>query len=114
MDNQVEIAVAGLREAISDFLLPLQTVRVIDRGAFRRLHGYAQELVRLLKESESVSKSLLNELFTVSIVTRAEAPYFKVERQELEGMATKIELCFSLILKGEAPEDRVPNVPRVI
>lgn len=114
MDPQVDIAAASLREAISDFLLPLQTTRVINRIAFRRMHGYARQLVLLLQNHEFVSKDILNELFTVSLATRAEAPYYKSDQQELEEMATEIELCFSLILKGEVPGDRIPNVPRVI
>jgi hypothetical protein len=114
MDKQIESTASDLREAISDFLIPFQTTRVVKRDAFQRMHGHAQELMRLLKGTEMVSKFLLNELFTVPLVIRAESPYFKDERQELEEMANQIELCFSLILKGEAPEDRVPGVPRVI
>ncbi len=78
------------------------------------MHRHAQELMRILKGTEMVSKYLLNELFTVPLVIRAESSYFKNEQQELEEMANQIELCLSLILKDETPEDRVPRVPRVI
>ncbi|GJM24871.1 MAG: hypothetical protein DHS20C16_12860 [Phycisphaerae bacterium] len=113
-ENALESTAAELRQAITDFLVPLQTTRVVNKDAFARLFTHAQELMPILKEHELVPKSLLNELYRVPLVILAEAPYFKDESEQLDEMAHKIGVCFSRILKGEVPEDRIPGVPRLM
>jgi hypothetical protein len=116
--SEVEDLLCGigdqLKEAVSRFLVPLQTTRLIKEDAFRELHESALRLVYACRNREEVPKSLLRELQVSYLVLRSEAPHFGDKKSLLEGMADKIELCFSLILRDEIPEDRRPGVPRII
>ncbi len=103
-----------LREAVTQFLVPLQTMQPTDVRAFERLHLLVVELMRSYKGSDRVSKSLLHELYSVPRVIFAELEHRPAERQILEQMAQKLEMCFGLLLLGEVPEDRKPGVPRII
>lgn len=105
---------ATLREEITNFLVPLQTSRVVKFEAFENLHEIAKDLMRELVGTDRVSKSLLNELYVTALTIKAEAPYFGEQKEQLEQMGDSLEMCFSLILKNEVPEDRVPGVPRII
>jgi len=112
--NDVESLGEELREAISRFVVPLQTIRTVDQKAFDRIEHLARLLSRKLKGNDLVSKSLLKELYVTATIIRAEAPYIKSEAAGLEKMAGQIEMIFGLILRGESCDDRKPGVPRVI
>lgn len=112
--NQIEKLSDDLCRNISDFLIPLQTTRIVKRDAYEAVDQSARMLARALKGSSLVPKALLNELYVTVQILRAEAPYVKGEKAILESMANQIEMTFSLILKDEAHEDRLPGVPRVI
>jgi hypothetical protein len=103
-----------VREAISVFLVPLQTSRVLNKDAFLRLLKIVEALAQTLKDIESVSKSVLNELYVTIQVMRAEAPYVKGETPTIQEMAGKLEYYFALILRNETPSERVSGVPRVM
>ena len=103
-----------LREAVTQFLVPLRTMQPTDVRAFDCLHSLVVELMRSYKGSDRVSKSLLHELYSVPRVISAELEHRPAERQILEQMAQKLEVCFGLLLLGEVPEDRKPGVPRII
>ena len=110
IDQQAE----RLRQSITDFVVPLQTTRVVKKSAFESLHASAKQIARELKGSTHVPRALLNELYGTMQILRAEAPYLRGETANIEAMANQIEMIFGLILQGEAPEDRRPGVPRVI
>jgi hypothetical protein len=112
--DSIDKAAASFREAITKAIVPLQTTRVISVDDFVRLEKAAAELVALLKGHELVSKSLLNEFLVSAQVLRNEAPFCGSDRSRIESVAQKIEYYLSLILKDEAPEQRIPGVPRVI
>jgi hypothetical protein len=112
--NEIDQVADELRKNITNFIVPLQTTRVVRADAFEAINRSARTLARILRGSPLVQKSLLNELFVTAQILRAEAPYLKGESAKLSGMADQIETTFALILKGEAHEDRVPGVPRVI
>lgn len=112
--NDIEILGNNLREAISQFVAPLQTSRVVDREAFHKIDHLAQLLAGKLKDNDLLSKSLLNELYLTAKVIRAEAQYIKGESTSLGEMADRIEMIFSLILRGESCDDRKPGVPRIV
>jgi hypothetical protein len=114
MNDRIEIVSIALREAITSFLVPIQTTRVIKDAEFERLYCAARELVVLLKGHDLVSKSLLNEFYAIMQVLRAEAPYFGKEQSKLQVMADQVELCFGLILEDETFEEQVSGVPRVV
>ena len=103
-----------LREAVTQFLIPLQTMQPTDVRAFERLHTLVIELMRSYKGIDRVSKSLLNELYSVPRIISAEIEHRPTERLVLEEMAQKLEYCFGLLLLGEVPEDRKPGVPRIV
>lgn len=105
---------AELRAAITAFVVPLQTTREVDVGAFSRLESAARRLAEDLKGVELVPKALLNEVFVAANILRREAPYLGTSRESVAEMASKLEMVFSLILRDEVPGDRVPGVPRII
>ncbi len=112
--NDVEFLGEELREAITQFVVPLQTTRTVDRKAFDRIERSARLLSSKLKGNDLVSKSLLNQLYVTARVIRAEARFIEGESANLEKMADQIEMVFGLILLGESCDDRKPGVPRVI
>jgi hypothetical protein len=103
-----------LREAVTQFLVPLKTMQPVDVGAFDRIHGLVVELMHSYKGSDRVSKSLLHELFAVPRSISAELEHRSAERDTLEQMAQMLEYCFGLLLLDETPEDRKPGVPRIV
>ena len=114
MDEKLFAIEAELKEAITDFLVPLQTTRVIKQDAFERLHSSAKEICRQLKGNQLVPKSLLNEIYVTALVIKTEQSHFEDRAALLEEMSHQLEMCFILILKDESPEDRQPGVPRII
>jgi len=102
-----------LRKAIFEFILPLQTTRIVDREAFDRLDQSARSLAVVLKGNDLLPRALLNDLHVAGRVIRREAPYIKGESRNLEEMADRLEMTFDLILLGESHEDRTPGVPRI-
>jgi hypothetical protein len=103
-----------LREAVTQFLTPLQTMQPTDVAAFKRLHTLVVELMRSCKGSDRVSKSLLHELYSVPRVISAEIAHRPTERHVLEEMSQDLEFCFDQLLLGEVPEDRKPGAPRIM
>lgn len=114
MSESIATAAASFRAAITNAIVPLQTVRAVKPDEFARLEKVAVELVTLLKGHELVPKSLLNEFFVSAQVLRNEAPYFGADRGLIEAVAQKMEYYLSLILKDENPQQRVPGVPRIV
>ena len=103
-----------VREAVSNFLIPLQTTRVVSRKAFEELDDAVKILATQLKGHELVPKSLLNEVYGTMQARRNEAPYFEGETTTHQDMANQLEMTLGLILIGESHEDRVPGSPRVV
>ena len=112
--SDFEVSQEQFRTDLGQFLLTIQTVRMIDVRAFQRVDHEAAELARALKGQSLVPRSLLNELRMAIKILRAEAPHIEGGRNELLTMADKLEMTFDLILKGETLEDRVPGVPRIV
>ena len=114
IDDITTIHGNAIREAVTKFLVPLQTTRIIRRDAFEELSNAVRALARALKGHDLVPKSLLNEIYTTMQVLRNEAPHFRGETAALEDMANQLEVILGLVLVGESPDDRVPGVPRTI
>lgn len=114
IDDIISTNGSRIREAVSNFLIPLQTTRVLKRDAFEELAASVKLLTQQLKGHDLVPKSLLNEIYGTVQVLRNEAPYFKGESPTLEDMANQLEMSLGLILIGESHEDRVPGVPRIV
>lgn len=112
--NDLDQAHESFKQKVGEFLLAVQTTKAIDPQAFQGVDAQARLLARLLKNSEFISKSLLNELHTAARILRAEAPFVKGQSATLVKMAEQLELTFDLILRGECHSDRIPGVPRVI
>jgi hypothetical protein len=112
--SDLETAQERFKAELGHFLVAIQTVRVVDAAASKRIEHEAEELARLLKGHLLVSKALLNELRVATKVLRAEAPYVEGGRNSLVAMADKLEMTLDLILKGECHDDRVPGVPRIL
>ncbi len=110
----IEVIGNELRAAITRFLVPLQTERKLDDEAFEDLHRAANSLAGELKGADTLPRKLMNELYVTIQVIRREGEYFHEAGETLQGMAGRLEMTFSLILKGECHDDRAPGVPRVI
>jgi len=110
----IEQKINDLKEAITNFLVPIQTKRVLDLEAFLALNKVVETLAQMLKGTDNVSKSMLNEIYITIQIMRAEAPYVKEQTAAIETMASKLEYCFALILRNESPSDRLPGRPRIM
>ena len=104
-----------MREAITQFVVPLQRGTPASGSAFEQVHSLVVELMGYYKGNDRVSKSLLNDVYVVPRVLAAELEHAPPgERESLNQMIQKLEMCFGLLLLGEVPEDRRPGVPRII
>jgi hypothetical protein len=103
-----------IEEAFSNFFIPLQTVRVVNRDAFEELDRSVKLLAKQLNGHVMVPKSLLNAIYASMQILRNEAPYFKGDTAMLEAMANQMETTLALILLGESHDDRTPGVPRIL
>lgn len=112
--SDLESAQESFKQKIGGLLLSVQTMKAIDSQVLQEVDIAARLLASLLKDQESISKSLLNELHMAAKILRAEAPYVKEQSGTLIKIAEQLELTFDLILRGECHGDRVPGVPRVI
>jgi hypothetical protein len=112
--SDFDILEARFRVHLGQFLLSIQTVRIVDVEAFQEIDRESEELALALKGHPLVPKSLLNELRTATKVLRAEAPYVEGKKNLLIKMADRLEMTFDLILIDECYGDRVPGVPRII
>ncbi|MDF9833469.1 hypothetical protein M2103_001693 [Ereboglobus sp. PH5-5] len=113
MKSNMDEAISAYRQAMMDFIGPIQTIRVIKDNEFEKLHAAAVMLMRAFKGKDCIPKDVLADLYMTYGVLRAEAPYFGENREKLEEMAGKIQTCFGLILGNEVPEDRQPGIPRI-
>lgn len=112
--NDIDIISREMPGLVSRLLIPLQTRKVVDRGAFEDLERCACNLARKLKGADLLPRAVLNELKVAIGVLRAEARHTGGEEPNLIGMSNRLEMVFDLILRGESPDDRVPGVPRII
>lgn len=112
--NEIETIADNLRQEISNFLVPIQTSKVIKKNHFQSILSAVELLASQLKGIDLVSKSLLNEIFVTVKILRAEASHFGSDEATLIDMAGKLEYVFELILKDETSDQRQPGVPRII
>ncbi len=114
IERQNEI-LPELREAVSAFLYPLKTTRVVKKEAFARLESIVAEATRICKADDLLSKTLLAEVFITTRSIEPEEEYVAVgDRAALRTMREKLEVLFYLLIDGESLDDRVPGVPRVL
>ena len=99
-----------LKREISEFAVPLQTIREVRSDHFDAVVGQIESITRCLQGVDSLPRDLLNEVYFFGQVLRNEAR----QNEAISPMADKIEFLFGLLLKGETPEDRVPGHPRII
>lgn len=111
--NELEAIEAQIRESVGRFLLDLQS-KFVNEPEFEKIDRLSRELAQRLKSESLVPKSVLNELYTLVKVARAEAPYMKECSSNVEKKVDAIEMTFDLILRGESHGDRQSGVPRVI
>lgn len=109
--SETELA-TEIRQAVSDFLIPLRTTKVIKSDDFERLHTLGVELLHTYKGNDRVSKSLIYEFYATRGMIDSEIPYHK-EKQQLQEMSARLSMIFDLLLIGEVPEDRIPGKPRI-
>jgi hypothetical protein len=113
--SEIEVFAEELRQKISDFLVPIQTSRVVNETNFKSVQQTLEQIASKLKDIDLVSKSLLNEAYVTIKILRAEAPNFNGDESIiLVNMANKLEFIFELILKNETVDQRKPGVPRIL
>ena len=101
-----------LKLKITQAVVPIQTKRPVDATLVRGLVTTAGELATTLKGRDMMPRTVLNELYVLIQILRAEAPHGDTDL--LNGTADQLEHTFALILRGETPADRHPGVPRVV
>ena len=101
-----------LKLKITQAVVPIQTKRPVDATLVRGLVTTAGELATTLKGRDMMPRTVLNELYVLIQILRAEAPHGEADL--LNGTADQLEHTFALILRGETPADRHPGVPRVV
>lgn len=112
--TDIEEISRNLCNQVSEFLIPLQTRKVINQAAFVGVEECARNLAKKLKGSEVLPRDPLNEInVTIGVILR-EAQHFGSESTTLIGMSSRLKIVFDLILRGESPDDRIPGVPRII
>ena len=114
MNTKIESVASSFRDAITTVIVPLQTSRNLNPTELARLESLAEEITKLLKGSDSISKSLLNELYLTARILKNEAVHSISHRSQLEAASKKLEHYFELILKDESPQQRIPGVPRIV
>lgn len=96
------------------FLLKIQTVHVLDLGAFEKLDAEIEGIMRLVKNKLLLPKSLLHDMRVAIKILRAEAVYMSEKYENINNIADRLEMAFDLILLGEDRSGRIPGVPRII
>jgi hypothetical protein len=113
--SEIEVSADKLRQKISDFLVPIQTSRLVSEENFIAVQQALEQIALKLKDRDLVSKSLLNEAYVTIKILREEASYFNEdESTTIVNMANKLEFIFDLILKNETTDQRKPGVPRIL
>ena len=113
--SEIEALADELRQNISDFLLPIQTSKILDETNFKPVQKTLEKIASKLKGVDLVSKSILNEIYVAIKILRVEASYFKGDESiSMVNMANKLEFIFEMILKNETIDQRKPGVPRIL
>lgn len=112
--TELEGAETRLKAALSDLLLPIQAFRGFDPAAAKRVEAEITLIPRLLKGTDLLPRSLLNEMRTAARVLSNEAPHAEENRRQLIELSGNIEMAIDLIFLGESFEDRGGGLPRVV
>lgn len=110
--SSIAMITGRLQRSLTEFLVPLQTVGVVDEAAFRQVELCATELAEHLKGSEELPRIPINELYETVKLLLGESEYHPTKN--LGALANRLEKILALILRGESPSDRVPGVPRIL
>lgn len=115
VDGSIEGLLAGMRSAVSQALIPMQTDGTVSRDSLNALVDVTEELVRALKGQRFVDREVLREIYFAERVLRAEAKNLPDnELRDVTASADRMQLLFGLLLLDESPDDRRPGVPRVV
>lgn len=112
MMRGIEKIAAELRSSGAELVTALQSTKEIKQPAFERLDQASRELARLLKGAEQLPRRIVNDLYITAKIRENEGPHSK-DSVRVGQMAAALYMTFDLILLGESPDDRRPDVPRV-
>jgi hypothetical protein len=101
-----------MKRHITAAVVPLQTTREVDAAGLERLVALATEGASVLKGQIHLPRSFLNELYVVSHVIEGEGRHHRDPK--VGEVASRLEMVFALILRGETASDRQAGVPRVV
>lgn len=111
--SELETYYTNLRNAISGFIVPVQTAKVINREKYEELVDSLMMISHELEGIDAISKSFISEIYFTIKIVRIEAEYFEEkDRSDLSCMADKLELIFDLILKDDTLRNRHSNKKR--
>ncbi len=102
------------REKQFDFLRTITECRTVDQDALDFMCSEVEKLTYRFKDVDSVSKTLLCDIYTVIETAKAQAPYCGDSAEALLSDIYRLQTLFGLILSDETPRDRMPGVPRII
>lgn len=114
MSIEIDHAADEYTRHLFDVVNGVQDAGEIREGAFAEAERWARELTRLLKGSETVSKSHLALIYRAMGTLENEAPNSRHEQRVME-IVEAIHLTFGLILSDQSHDDwnPQPGVPRV-
>lgn len=116
MNDQKRLTELSLKfdKIVTDLTMPIQIKRDIDELVFDSLVKTLNEILIASKNLELLPKSILNSIYFTIILIRNESSYLVTGPQKAIDMSNKLEYLFGLLLKGEAAQDRMPGVPRIV
>ncbi|HEJ9539863.1 hypothetical protein I4607_11360 [Proteus mirabilis] len=91
---------------------PLKMGENITAESFEKLIELAEESTNIYKNEEFIPKSLLKELYLISVGITSEN--YRLQDDEMASVAERIMNCFNLLIDGKAVTDIVPDGPRII
>lgn len=86
---------------------PLKMGENITAEAFSTLILLAEEAARIYKNEELIPKSLLNELYLLSVGITCEN--YRLESDEMRCVAEKLMNCFNMLISGDEPGDDIES-----
>lgn len=104
-------ALGFFKNNVSNFLYPIKMGGNVDMNAYKELLLTLDEITRIFKCDDMISKELLSEICLTAEGVSSEAS--NIKGHDLNLMAEEILLRFNLLLSGKTIDDSKPVVGRI-
>ena len=96
----------NFRKSISQVMTQKNSNIDLNNMAYVKLCSLIMELIRFYNKRDKISKSHLNEIYTILQIVKANSIYAGANRAALEEMGRKIEYYFICLLRDKLPENK--------